>query len=69
MNKWKIVQYYGWTENGKPLLPSMDNKAIATFKSYWRAWIYKFFHYDFAAESAYKTSFIWKIEKAKEIKR
>ena len=59
--KWSIVQNYGWHRNGKPVLPSEDNVTIATFDSWWKAWLYKLYHYDFGADPAWQMSFIWSI--------
>lgn len=62
--KWKIVQYYGLLVDGKPSLPSLNDIIIKRFDSLLGAWLYKLFVYDFA-EPIWRTSFVWKIEKAK----
>ena len=55
--KYRIVQrYIGWIPNYE------REEEIKTFKSLFHAKWYKYWHYTFSADSAWKGSFSWSIE-------
>lgn len=59
---WKIIQTCGWREiDGAPLFPDEENVVVFSSKHWLVAAWWKFWHYDFGADPAWKSTFIWKI--------